>query len=189
MWQALGDGDARKRSAAFPFELAYRLINMYSVKGDTVLDPFWGTGTTTMAAITAARNSVGCEIDPHLDNIFSSDPDALVSFANDTISDRLYRHHGFVQTRLEADKPLKHVNSHYGFPVVTAQEKNLLINPVASVEKKDAQWLTAVYSDTPTTSHMYEGQQAPEEKTRSLAQPKKKRGPKKKSNVIQLELF
>jgi len=42
--QALDHGELRSRSAAYPFEIPYRLINMYSVYGDTVLDPFWGRG-------------------------------------------------------------------------------------------------------------------------------------------------
>ncbi|MEE9307526.1 MAG: DNA methyltransferase [Spirochaetia bacterium] len=48
----------RGRSGAFPFELAYRLINMFSVKGDLVLDPFVGSGTTILAAMCTGRNSV-----------------------------------------------------------------------------------------------------------------------------------
>ena len=58
--------ELRSRSAAFPFELAYRLINMYSVKGDVILDPFLGTGTTTIAAMVSARNSIGFEIEKNL---------------------------------------------------------------------------------------------------------------------------
>ena len=58
--QGLVDAPTRERSAAFPFELAYRLICMFSVKEDWVLDPFAGTGTTLAAALTAGRNSVGC---------------------------------------------------------------------------------------------------------------------------------
>ena len=54
---------SRLRSAAFPYDLAYRLINMYSVKGDMILDPFLGTGTTMAAAMTSGRNSIGVEID------------------------------------------------------------------------------------------------------------------------------
>lgn len=54
---------SRDRSAAFPFEIPYRLINMYSAEGDTVLDPFAGLGTTTLAAIASNRNSLGVEID------------------------------------------------------------------------------------------------------------------------------
>lgn len=50
--------------APFPKELAFRLISMFSFVDDTVLDPFWGTGTTTAAAIDAHRSSVGYEIEP-----------------------------------------------------------------------------------------------------------------------------
>lgn len=59
-------GESRKlgHPAPFPEELAYRLIRLFSFVGDTVLDPFWGTGTTTAAAIKASRNSIGFEIEP-----------------------------------------------------------------------------------------------------------------------------
>lgn len=59
-------GESRKlgHPAPYPEELAYRLIRLFSFVGDTVLDPFWGTGTTTAAAIKASRNSVGIEIEP-----------------------------------------------------------------------------------------------------------------------------
>lgn len=50
--------------APFPRELAFRLISMFSFVGDIVLDPFWGTGTTTEAAIDAHRSSTGYEIEP-----------------------------------------------------------------------------------------------------------------------------
>lgn len=69
--QELNHTDLRKRSAAFPFELAYRLINMYSIMGDTVLDPFLGTGTTSLASICSGRNSIGYEIDEQICNYFS----------------------------------------------------------------------------------------------------------------------
>jgi modification methylase len=59
-------GQTRERGhpAPFPEELAYRLIRMFSFCGDTVLDPFLGTGTTTAAAIRANRSSIGYEIEP-----------------------------------------------------------------------------------------------------------------------------
>jgi len=59
-------GESRKRGhpAPFPAEIAYRLITMFSFVGDTVLDPFWGTGSTTIGAIQASRSSVGYEIEP-----------------------------------------------------------------------------------------------------------------------------
>jgi|SRR5271165_4033096 len=50
--------------APYPVELAARLIRMFSFAGDTVLDPFLGTGSTTLAAIQAGRNSIGVDIEP-----------------------------------------------------------------------------------------------------------------------------
>jgi DNA modification methylase len=50
--------------AVFPLEVPLRLIKMFSFVGDTVLDPFLGTGATTEAAVRANRNSVGVELDP-----------------------------------------------------------------------------------------------------------------------------
>jgi modification methylase len=50
--------------APYPVELAERLIRMFSFAGDTILDPFIGTGTTSLAAATAGRNSIGVEIEP-----------------------------------------------------------------------------------------------------------------------------
>lgn len=51
--------------APYPVELAERLIRMFSFAGDTVLDPFAGAGSTTIAAIAAGRNSIGNEIEPN----------------------------------------------------------------------------------------------------------------------------
>lgn len=50
--------------APYPVELAERLIRMFSFAGDTILDPFLGTGSTTVAAIRTGRNSVGTDIEP-----------------------------------------------------------------------------------------------------------------------------
>lgn len=50
--------------APYPAALAERLIKMFSFAGDTVLDPFLGTGSTTIAAVAAGRNSIGIEVDP-----------------------------------------------------------------------------------------------------------------------------
>lgn len=50
--------------APYPVDLAERLIRMFSFAGDTVLDPFLGTGSTTRAALACGRNSIGNEIEP-----------------------------------------------------------------------------------------------------------------------------
>jgi site-specific DNA-methyltransferase (cytosine-N4-specific) len=60
-----------RRTAAYPDEIADRLIKMFSVKGDTVLDPFLGSGTTAKAAIQNERNSVGYETDQNLLSILT----------------------------------------------------------------------------------------------------------------------
>lgn len=61
-WRISG-ASTRQHPAPFPLELAYRLVRMFSFQGDTVLDPFCGTGTTMVAALRADRNSIGIEID------------------------------------------------------------------------------------------------------------------------------
>ena len=63
VWR-LGGASTRDHPAPFPISLAERLIRMFSFVGDTVYDPFLGTGTTAAAAVAWARNSVGCEVDP-----------------------------------------------------------------------------------------------------------------------------
>ncbi len=68
--QVLKNQELRERSAAYPFDLVFRLISMYSCKKDTVLDPFFGTGTTTLAAISSERNSIGIEMETSFKNFF-----------------------------------------------------------------------------------------------------------------------
>jgi site-specific DNA-methyltransferase (adenine-specific) len=61
-WTLTG-ASTKQHPAPFPLELAYRLVRMFSFWGDTVLDPFCGTGTTMLAAMKSNRNSIGLEID------------------------------------------------------------------------------------------------------------------------------
>ncbi len=64
VWMGLTGASTKYHPAPFPLELAERLIRMFSFVGDTVLDPFMGTGTTNLAASRCGRNSIGFEIDP-----------------------------------------------------------------------------------------------------------------------------
>jgi len=64
VWNGVTGASTREHPAPFPLELAERLIRMFSFVGDTVLDPFMGTGTTPVAASRWGRNSVGFEVDP-----------------------------------------------------------------------------------------------------------------------------
>ena len=63
IWNITG-ASTRHHPAPFPLELATRLVRMFSFSGDTVLDPFCGSGTTMVAAVRTGRNSIGIEIDP-----------------------------------------------------------------------------------------------------------------------------
>ena len=63
IWTLPG-ASTRDHPAPYPLELANRLVRMFSFVGDTVLDPFLGTGTTSLAAALAGRNSVGVEVSP-----------------------------------------------------------------------------------------------------------------------------
>ena len=63
IWTVPG-AHSRVHPAPYPLQLAERLIRMFSFVGDTVLDPFLGTGTTCLAAARWGRNSVGYDVDP-----------------------------------------------------------------------------------------------------------------------------
>jgi len=63
IWNIPG-ASTKNHPAPFPLELAYRLVRMFSFWGDTVLDPFCGTGTTMLASMKSNRNSISVEVDP-----------------------------------------------------------------------------------------------------------------------------
>ena len=65
IWTGVTGASTRHHPAPYPSELAERLIRMFSFVGDTVLDPFMGTGTTAVAAAKSGRNSIGLEVDAH----------------------------------------------------------------------------------------------------------------------------
>ena len=119
------DSNIRERSAAYPFELAYRLINMLSLKEDTVLDPFLGTGTTTMAAMATGRNSVGFEIDPNFKVHLSSRFKGIVESSNQLLEGRINSHLEFVESRVSKKGSLGYTSKRYGFPVMTNQETEI----------------------------------------------------------------
>ena len=148
--QGLVDAPTRERSAAFPFELAYRLVCMFSVKEDLVLDPFAGTGTTLAAALTAGRNSVGMEIDETLVLVAQNQLRSTPLAANEYNHARLARHAEWAAVRTAESGPLKYANRHYGFPVMTAQEQDLLLNDVTGIAgEADGMALVAQYSAEP----------------------------------------
>ena len=147
--QKLSNATSRLRSAAFPFDLAYRLINMYAAKGDVVLDPFLGTGTTIAAAMTSGRNSVGVEIDKSFEGTICPIVQHIVRFSNDYLHDRLIRHFGFVKDRIQNSGPLKYTNKHYNCPVVTSQEQFIFLNDLKAIQVRGDNIFEVMYSTKP----------------------------------------
>ncbi len=135
--QAFESPDARDRSAAFPFELPFRLINMYSVKGDTVLDPFLGTGTTVLAAMASGRHSVGIDIDGSLLEAARAGAAAARQTLNDFLEGRAASHLSFLERYRREKGELPHRNVAHGFAVMTGQEEDLTMERIDGVRLCD----------------------------------------------------
>ena len=135
VFQKLNDARLRERSAAYPLELTYRLISMFSVQGDLVLDPFLGTGTTTFGAMLCGRNSVGYEIDVNFKEHVNNKLMQVKESANEFIDLRLKKHEEFVKRRKQEKGELKYKNENYGFPVMTNQEVNIHVPKIKEINK------------------------------------------------------
>lgn len=144
--QSLGAGNGRSRSAAFPFQLAFRLVNMYSVAGDTVLDPFMGTGTTSLAAAASMRNSVGYEIDPGLAAEHGRRLSSSMEFLNRVTGDRLAAHREFVENEYAGGKEYAYRNSSLGFPVKTRAEVGMALGRIDGIADRGNGLVECVYS-------------------------------------------
>lgn len=116
------DTSNRERSAAFPLELPYRLILMYSIYGDTILDPFLGTGTSSLAAACAARNSVGYELDGGFRDSIQEKLETAPEVSRVKNEQRLNNHLQFT-TRDDVD--CSYEAEEYPFSVKTKQERNI----------------------------------------------------------------
>jgi DNA modification methylase len=123
--QALEDPTLRQRSGAFPFELPWRLIQMHSLYGDTVLDPFAGTGTTAAAAAASGRSSVSVEWAESLLPAIRQSILAAPALGRSRTDERVAGHLDFVARREALGKSLSYRNAHHGWPVMTRQETEL----------------------------------------------------------------
>ena len=84
----------KEHIAMFPTELPRRLIKMFSFVGETVFDPFLGSGTTSLAAQNTDRNSIGYEINKNYEKIIrdkldTGEDNSFVFFENDTINQNI----------------------------------------------------------------------------------------------------
>ena len=135
------DRQTRSRSAAYPLELPWRLIQMFSIQGDTVLDPFLGTGTTSLAAMISARNSIGFERDPGLATVMQKRFAEVISLGTRKTRNRFDAHRSFIQERIRLNKIPKHMHQLLNTPVITAQETDIrLYDPIELEPKGPQQW-------------------------------------------------
>ncbi len=135
VFQKLNHTKLRARSGAYPIELTYRLINMFSVQGDLILDPFLGTGTTTLGSMASMRNSIGYEIDKNFNELIEERVKEIKKIVDIRVKERTNSHKEFVKKREQEKGKLKYVNKNYKFPVMTRQEINLYIPRIKEVKK------------------------------------------------------
>lgn len=116
---------SRDRTGAFPLQLPYRLISMFSCYGDVVCDPFVGTGTTSVAAMLAGRDSVGIEIEKDIAELLEGRVRCLSEQSRELIGERIEKHQRYLQERDADGNPASYEASYYPFKVVTQQEKEI----------------------------------------------------------------
>ncbi|MBN2352955.1 MAG: site-specific DNA-methyltransferase [Spirochaetales bacterium] len=139
---------SRARSGAFPFEIPRRLIAMYSLQGDVVLDPFAGTGTTALAAAALGRHSLSVDLDPALLAEASRRLAAFGPAAARLGRERIERHREFIAEHEGAGKTFAHRNAPYGFKVKTAQERELVVPAAAAIESDGEHKFHVEYAET-----------------------------------------
>lgn len=144
-WKVVGTSQkgikgSRERNGSYPLDIPYRLINMYSMKEDTVLDPFAGLGTTMLSAIALGRNSVNFEIDNLLckymkERVKDSFDKGL--FTN-LIDNRIEKQKLYILQEKEKGKDKFYNNPFLNIEVKTKQEQNIFFPYVNDLKvKKD----------------------------------------------------
>lgn len=139
-WEILGTaqkltiGAKRDRSAAYPIDIAYRLIMMYSMMGDVVLDPFSGTGTTSLAAMITGRHSIYMDNDEELTQSSKASiaRQEWAETINLLINDRIEKHIEYCTSKGELFFKYRH--DEYGIPIKTQQEKSLRLYTIKSIK-------------------------------------------------------
>jgi len=130
--QDMSRNNIRQRSAAFPIELPYRLINMFSIHGDTILDPFLGTGTSAVSSICTGRNFIGYDVDESLSTLIHDRMMDAPELSSRLKAGRLSAHEEFAENYFD-DGRSEHRSSQYDFGIVTKQESAIAIPLVEKV--------------------------------------------------------
>ena len=139
------NANTRLRNASYPFEIPYRLVNMYSAEGDTVLDPFCGFGTTNLACMASNRNSIGVEIAPEIAAAAIERITTDASTINTLIENRLCNHLNFIASLSDEKKEKCYLNTPHSFPVKTKQETSIHIQMLKSIAKAEENNVICTY--------------------------------------------
>lgn len=139
IWKFVGTkqknlNDSRERSGSFPLELPYRIISMWTVENDTVLDIFGGAGTTLLACTALKRNGIMVEIEKDykkttIQRITDSIPTLNLRNQNRIID---YKKFNLDFENLK-NKKFKYFNSALDIKVMTKQETQILIPKIKKI--------------------------------------------------------
>jgi len=135
-----------------PSELYVRLMMMYSIQGDTVLDLFGGNLLTSLAGITIGRNTQSIMIEDRDESLAIFSKRKLKALLNDRSASRITDHMAYAKTK--NGLLLRYKNQPLGLPVQTQQEKHIQSFVVQSIKKveneisvKYRKWKKAELSD------------------------------------------
>ena len=101
------------------------------------------------AAMASGRNSIGFEIDMALQDEIFAIKENIVRFSNEYIQERIEKHIEYVKNRIKKKQPINHTNKIYRFPVMTAQEKQIMLNNLVELNQTDENTFQVTYSDKP----------------------------------------
>jgi DNA modification methylase len=151
--QLLDGKGKRKRSASFPIELPIRLIHMFSIYGDVVLDPFGGLATTVSAAMACGRNSIAMEISQHLvDDAYNKQfKRGWKNRLNQTVKNRIAEHIRFIDSKDALF--FRYKNDVHDLPVKTKQERKMQLQKIKSIGKEDGHILVKYSKWTKSDIH------------------------------------
>ena len=99
--------------------------------------------------MASGRNSIGYEIDAAFRDAVGEIKNEIVPFSNRYIQNRLLRHIHFVIQRIREKGPLKYQNNYYGFPVMTSQERELILNDLMDLKDFKDDTFQVTYREEP----------------------------------------
>lgn len=133
--QKMKKTESRSRSASYPLEIPYRLVNMYSVYGDTVLDPFGGLSTTAVACAALGRHCYCYDIDACMCECSAEIIEESKPMIDFRLQERIESHLSFIDDLSDEKKEKLYMNLVHRIPVKTRQEQFLTLYRVNTIEK------------------------------------------------------